>query len=88
MKPSTALTQVKLSSSSCGHWFRVCLSARQQPGLSASTGSAAGSSGPGTGGHCELAGKGMIEAREREADGEIERWREEGEGRRGRDLVF
>lgn len=58
----TALITSEISSSFCGHRFHVCLSLdSKQPGLTASTGSAAVAPGPGTGGgHCEIVGKGMM----------------------------
>lgn len=58
----TALITSEISSSFCGHWFHVCLSLdSKQPGLTVSTGSAAVSPGPGTGGaHCEIVDKEMM----------------------------
>lgn len=75
MSAPTALITSEISSSFCGHRFHVCLSLdSKQPGLTASTGSAAIAPGPGTGGgsaavapgpgtgggHCEIVGKGMM----------------------------
>ena len=89
-------SQVESSSSSHGHWF-MCLSLDfEQPTLSVFTRSAAVSPEPGTGGLCEMVGKGMMDGeRGSRWRNKIERGTEEDEkkkeqggrrGERGRDV--